>query len=197
MNVSLIELQYFQDMHDRRYHADIYGLPLMRRMAHLHNHMVKYSANKVRRLDSHCDAIACLLSMANALNISLSAVLSKWSGEFVTDMTEVPLMYRTDRLESQLSNVLGQMAKIIEGHDHTESIDYRDDLREAVIELFIVYSGIRVELDQHFWATTQTEYIQRMFDLKSKHIFYGFFTELDTQDKVYLSFFRMWQAAQQ
>ena len=88
--IPLLELQYFQELHDKRYHVDIYAKPLMGRLSHLVNHLNKYAASDLRRQSSYEDALACILSMANALNVNLADAISDTTQQIVMNLSEVP-----------------------------------------------------------------------------------------------------------
>lgn len=185
MTPDILTLQYFQEMHDRQYHADIYTLPLMRRLAHLHNHLTKYCVNKVVRADTYPKALACLLSMANALNVNVEVKMSKWSGEIVSGVEKIPLMYRADRLKQQMVECLGNMAKVLEGSDHMESIQYREKMQDLLIELFIVWAGMRVEVDEHNIQDWTFEYVYSICQVKKKSIFYAYNHASDMTNQKY------------
>ena len=189
MNISILDLQFFQDMHDRQYHKDIYHMPLIRRVSHLYNHLDKYASTPNRMGESYPDALACMLSMANALNVNFIAELTKWSGDLTTTIATVPLMYREDCLPRQLKQVLGKFAKIIEGHDHTESIDYRGELKENLIELFIIWAGVRVDLDGCSLSSWTLEYLKKIFELKKKSIFFPYLHSDDMCTPLYRSIY--------
>ncbi|ADI96256.1 conserved hypothetical protein [Acinetobacter phage Ac42] len=191
MNINILDLQFFQEMHDRRYHTDVYHLPLMRRVSHLHNHLTKYSATPNRMLSSYSDALACMLSISNALNVDLAKEMSKWSGQNVSTLIDVPLMYRKTQLQNQLDMCIGKIAKIVEGGDHVETIDYRGELKETLIELFIVWSGIRVDIDELSLREWSIEYVKHIFELKKKSIFFAHIHHDDTMTTpLYRSFYK-------
>lgn len=75
-NPTLLELQYFQELHDKQYHVDIYSKSLMARLTHLHQHLIKYSKSSYDRFHTRSKAIACILSMANSINLNLSDSLT-------------------------------------------------------------------------------------------------------------------------
>ena len=121
---SVIDLQYFQELHDRRYHVDIHSLPLMRRVAHLHQHLVKYSSSTVKRDQTYPDALACLLSMANAFNLNISNGfgLNEYA---VNTLDDIGQEWCTDVMLEKYRQALGHMAKLLEASDHTEDYEYR------------------------------------------------------------------------
>jgi hypothetical protein len=132
---SVIDLQYFQELHDRRYHVDIHSLPLMRRVAHLHQHLVKYSSSTVKRDQTYPDALACLLSMANAFNLSIPKGFGQ--NEYaVNTLDDIGQEWTCNVMMDKYRQALGRMAKLLEASDHVENYEYRVKAHSVIMELF-------------------------------------------------------------
>lgn len=189
--IPLLELQYFQELHDKRYHVDIYAKPLMGRLSHLVNHLNKYAASDLRRQSSYEDALACILSMANALNLNLADAISDTTQQIVMNLSEVPRQYHKSVLLNRYRIALANMTKLVEGFDHVETLEYREDFKAAIVEALIVLSQIREDIDELSLDIWTLEYIIKLFELKRKSIFYAMYHEQDLKDVKYQSFVTM------
>lgn len=188
MDLSLIHLQYFQEMHDRMYHKDIHSMPLVDRLDHLQKHLYKYQINDVQRNSRYPDALACILSFANAINVNLADAITKEQGSIVLSISDIKPKWHTSVLHDLYRNTIGCIVKTIEGHDHTETIRYREDFKRDVVVLLIVLMQIFREIDERDYLAIEDEYVTKMFDLKTKSIFYPFNDAQDSKDPVYASF---------
>lgn len=187
-DIPILNFQYFQELHDKRYHVDIYSKPLMARLAHLHQHLIKYSANIYQRQAHYQDSLACLLSMANSLNMNIAEELSKSQQSHVVNFSCVKYKYHKDILIDNYKTTLGQMAKSLEGFDHVENISYRDNLKANIIKLIQLLLQTRDELDEMCIYSLEREYLHRIFQIKKNNIFYAFHRIADLADPTYRSF---------
>lgn len=186
--IPLIELQYFQELHDRQYHVDIYSKPLMGRLSHLLNHLNKYASSDLRRQSSYEDSLACILSMANALNVNLANAVSKTTHQIVMDLSHLLRQYHKDVLMNRYRIALTNMTKLVEGFDHVESLEYREEFKVQIVEALIILTQIREDIDEQNINTWSTEYVIKMFELKRKSIFFAQHHEQDLKDSKYQSF---------
>ena len=190
MNISpsVIDLQYFQELHDRRYHVDIHSLPLMRRVAHLHQHLVKYSSSTVKRDKTYPDALACLFSMANAFNLNITKGFGL--NEYVVNtLDDIGQEWCVDVMMDKYRQALGHMAKLLEASDHSEDYEYRVKAHSAILTLFNLLIQMYKYEGENSGHTLTTLYIKKIFNLKTKHIFYPHYhTEDLERHPIYRSF---------
>lgn len=170
--IPIIKLQHFQEQHDRQYHFDVYSMPLQRRLDHLFKHIVKYSSSDLKRNESYPDALACILSMANALNLNLGHSIEQTHQSIVVHLNDICPQYFNSILPCKLQMTIASIAKILEGHDHTESIDYRKELSSHVTDLLVIFMQFRTVIDEQCEKLWITEYASRLFEIKKKSIFF-------------------------
>lgn len=182
MDFSLIQIQYFQHLHDSKYHLDIFSMPTFRRVAHLHQHLIKYSGTN--RFE---DAIACILSMANTLNIDIQKGLVK-NFVNVTSFNEISDLYHPDVLRKQYDIIIKQIAKIIEGLDHVESINYRQDMEKHISFLLVILLQQYRQTMESSNHSLLLSWLIRLKEIKQKSIFYPFNHDSDLKDSTYISF---------
>lgn len=194
MKPTILMLQYFQELHDKQYHFDIYSKPLIDRLSHLFKHLVKYSSTELKRVSTYPDALACVLSMANVLNMDISKELEK-DNQIAYSIDTVRPVFHKDILIEQYSFALGQMAKVLEGYDHVEPIEYKASLKDWVRRILIVLLQIRVDLDELSLDTLTIEYIKKMFKLKRNHIFFAHYHDEDLKRPLYRSMVALERAA--
>lgn len=186
--LTIINLQYFQELHDRRYHVDIHSLPLMRRISHLHQHLVKYSSSPVKRDQTYPDALACILSMANAFNLSITHGFGQNEYAIFT-LDDVGQEWTCEVMMDKYRQALGRMAKLLEASDHVENYEYRVKAHSVILELFNLLIQMYKYEGENSGNTLATLYVKKIFDLKTKHIFYPHYhTEDLERHPIYHSF---------
>ena len=186
--LTIINLQYFQELHDRRYHVDIHSLPLMRRISHLHQHLVKYSSSSVKRDQTYPDALACILSMANAFNLSITHGFGQNEYAIFT-LDDVGQGWTCEVMMDKYRQALGRMAKLLEASDHVENYEYRVKAHSVILELFNLLIQMYKYEGENSGNTLATLYVKKIFDLKTKHIFYPHYhTEDLERHPIYHSF---------
>ena len=187
---NIFDLQYFQELHDRRYHVDIHSLPLMRRIAHLHNHLVKYASSDVKRTQTYPAAVACIFSIANALNFNISNGFGKVE-QAVFTLDDVQQVYHVDQMMAQYRIQLGAFAKLVEGFDHVENLDYRARIQGVLMEILSILVQMYKYIDGGSGGVLTTEYLTTIFELKKRHIFFCHYHPEDmTNHPLYASFAR-------
>lgn len=186
--LTIINLQYFQELHDRRYHVDIHSLPLMRRISHLHQHLVKYSSSPVKRDQTYPDALACILSMANAFNLNITCGFGQNEYAIFT-LDDVGQEWTCEVMVDKYRQALGRMAKLLEASDHVENYEYRVKAHSVILELFNLLIQMYKYEGENSGNTLATLYVKKIFDLKTKHIFYPHYhTEDLERHPIYHSF---------
>ena len=186
--LTIINLQYFQELHDHRYHVDIHSLPLMRRISHLHQHLVKYSSSPVKRDQTYPDALACILSMANAFNLNITCGFGQNEYAIFT-LDDVGQEWTCEVMVDKYRQALGRMAKLLEASDHVENYEYRVKAYSVILELFNLLIQMYKYEGENSGNTLATLYVKKIFDLKTKHIFYPHYhTEDLERHPIYHSF---------
>lgn len=177
-SLSLIKLQWFQYMHDKNFHHDVYIMPNMKRLGHLTNHLVKYTQG-MPRPSTWVDMLACTLSIANTFNLSFTRMYNA-VGYMVEDIQDVPFTFNdsTEILESEMKNVLQRIAKLVEGWDHIESIQYRQELEIVLPKLLSLICQRALKSDpelslREFYSL----YFARISSIQSNHMFCKYFYE--------------------
>ena len=186
--LTIINLQYFQELHDHRYHVDIHSLPLMRRISHLHQHLVQYSSSSVKRDQTYPDALTCILSMANAFNLSIIHGFGQNEYAIFT-LDDVGQEWTCEVMMDKYRQALGRMAKLLEASDHVENYEYRVKAYSVILELFNLLIQMYKYEGENSGNTLATLYVKKIFDLKTKHIFYPHYhTEDLERHPIYRSF---------
>lgn len=186
--LTIINLQYFQELHDHRYHVDIHSLPLMRRISHLHQHLVKYSSSPVKRDQTYPDALACILSMANAFNLNITCGFGQNEYAIFT-LDDVGQEWTCEVMVDKYRQALGRMGKLLEASDHVENYEYRVKAHSVILELFNLLIQMYKYEGENSGNTLATLYVKKIFDLKTKHIFYPHYhTEDLERHPIYHSF---------
>ena len=186
--LTIINLQYFQELHDHRYHVDIHSLPLMRRISHLHQHLVKYSSSPVKRDQTYPDALACILSMANAFNLNITCGFGQNEYAIFT-LDDVGQEWTCEVMVDKYRQALGRMAKLLEASDHVENYEYRVKAHSVILTLFNLLIQMYKYEGENSGNTLATLYVKKIFDLKTKHIFYPHYhTEDLERHPIYHSF---------
>ncbi len=197
-NITLLNLTWYQRMHDKNYHRDIYHMPTMQRIQHLVNHISKYhrrefnvaSLNRNELLFK--DTLACIFSIADALNVDLGKYIGD-SGKVVS-LTEPHFdIFASNR---HMDVALGAMTKAIEGFDHIENINYREVLVTNLITLFnctlqMFSKGVHGfrSVGSAFQEDVQ-ELLEQWFNnlesIKERHCFNEYFHELDAKSTTFM-----------
>lgn len=73
----ILNLQWYQELHNRRFHHDIYVLSKMRKVSHLVHHLSKYINAEEVSDNLLVDIFACTLSIASALNIDIGKTVGE------------------------------------------------------------------------------------------------------------------------
>ena len=181
-----MELQYFQELHDRRYHLDIYAKPLCQRVAHLHQHLVKYSVNEMKQTQTFHDTLACLLSMSNAINVNLTnAYATRHQGVF--SLEDLLPIYHDSYIDERYRQKLAEIAKLLEGTDHTEPVNFRERLTEYLLDLFVIIAQ-KFTRAEHSVNEVVLSYIRRIFEIKQRNMFFPFYHIEDLKIPAYAGF---------
>jgi hypothetical protein len=180
MKLSLDDIQYYQELHDKRYHVDIYTMPLLKRIAHLHQHLVKYTNSRVSSETKQEDMLACILSIANALGVRLSVELREFD-ILVDTLDDIKPYFDANTLAPQLNTVLSRIAKMLEGMDHHEYINVRKGLSSQVAMALLILVH-QYTLDHTSPDTLVTSWIIRLRSIKEKNIWHSHYHLLDMKE---------------
>lgn len=182
LTARLRRQQYRQDLHDQKYHTDIYVLPKPQRLNHLVLHHMKYVsdlhkvlrrmtiAGEVREEDHELlkrrclDGLIVCLSMANICGKHLITSLATfpWHKEGATDA---------------MIEAVGTMAKTIEDIDHMGQTNPLGEIFGMVNVLLGVYTGALSLVGIEFQDIV--EHIdERLLQVESKHMWHDRYLEM-------------------
>ena len=168
---KFVKVMWFQNCHDKYYHTDIYNLPMMRRLNHLNSHLVKYMSkyNKylltgAQQKELIVDGIICCISALCALhyNPQRATVADFFVGQRILSIEEIDVE-------------IGRIAKVLEGWDHLEDINYREELKKSFA--MIAASLLNIYYLNGGMAFVYLVYQPRLNLIKHKHVFHEFFLE--------------------
>lgn len=181
-NERLRRQQYRQDLHDHRYHTDIYVLPKAKRLTHLVLHHCKYMSELVLKLEAwtpewqkgeingwarfkrmSLDGVIICLSMANICGKLVP-------GSFAT----MPWTNETAR-DAMISGI-GKMAKTIEDIDHMGQTNPLGELWTECMVMFSAYVHCLRQVGVPFWELTEAVN-ERLLAGESKHMFHNNYIE--------------------
>jgi hypothetical protein len=170
--------QYRQDLHDARYHTDIYVLPKAKRLTHLVLHHCKYVAELVLKLETWTpewkkgeingwkrferialDGVIICLSMTNICGKLVP-------GTFAT----MPWMNISAR-ESMITS-MGKMAKTIEDIDHMGQSNPLGELWNECMVLFSCYVHCLKLMGIPFWEMFDKVH-DRLLAVEAKHMWHN------------------------
>lgn len=174
--VPTLSLMWFQEVHNRNYHQDIYHLPPMRQLAHFNNHLVKYNAEIDRALDlgqtlhgKILDGMICCLSALSRLNYNIARHVDEATGKLKTvtffDLYALITICRW----SEMQQITRHISKLVEGWDHLEKLNYRDDLCKYFSEAFMIYYGMYIDGGKKGFVN---DYVNRLTEIKKKNMFH-------------------------
>ena len=133
---TLTRMRELQAQQDNLYHRDVSNLPDREKLRHYVFHFVKYAAGLTsegfaeRPIEKTlADTIIIALAMANVLErYDLEAFVLQLSNEEKKDgENHITVEY----LKEQIIYQIGKMAKVSEGHDHMEQLNYRSEYANA------------------------------------------------------------------
>lgn len=183
-SLPILDLQWFQRCHDNHYHRDVYYMQTIPRIRHLHNHLVKYANrnfNEFHENTSFPDALACIFSIADALNMSISKQAEKL-GYKANTIGDIEIHIDPFAAYKNFQIRLAEMAKVLEGWDHIEDIDYQTTLRNTTTMLFLLLfviarhatTGMREQT--HNRENSNMILVKQWYDrlayIKSKNVFH-------------------------
>ena len=182
-NENLNRQQYRQDLHDEKYHTDIYVLPKAKRLTHLVLHHCKYVSSLYAILDKvnleghlHRNADARLEVKRLALNgiiicMSMANICGKkLPGSFAT------MPWETKQAKDTLIETIGKMAKTIEDIDHMAQTNPIGELWNSAMMLFSVYVHCLKLSGVPFWEMVEAV-DAHLLAVESKHMYHRFYLE--------------------
>lgn len=164
-----VKVMWFQHRHDQTYHTDIANMPMMAKINHLNNHLVKYMSryNKYQLTGTTnkeliVDALICCISALSALHYNPK------------EMT-LPDFFLSQRILSldEIDVEIGRISKVLEDWDHIEIINYREELVNSFTML--TASLLNVYYLNVGKSFILNDYQPRLNDIKHKHPFHEFF----------------------
>lgn len=168
---KLIKVMWFQYRHDQTYHSDIANMPVMQRLGHLNNHLVKYITKYIKFSITSTyagvevvDGIICCISALSSLHYNPQDLTIP---EFFVKQRVMPI-------EETMMEV-GRISKILEGWDHLEDIDYRAELKESFC--VVLASLLNIYYNNVGGCFVTEAYTPRLNGIKKKHPFHEFFLE--------------------
>lgn len=178
--VSILSLMWFQECHNRYYHRDIHHLQTMKAISHFQHHLVKYNGQIDRQLDigkfakvEIIDAMICCIGALSRLNFDMSELYRKVMGETKTSKLYVtfPDLYQIYSILrwNEISVVLQNISKLVEGWDHVEALPYREGLTKNFSEAFMVYYGLYIDSGETGFVDA---YVDRLTKIKEKNMFH-------------------------
>lgn len=178
--------QYRQDLHDRKYHTDIYVLPKAKRLTHLVLHHCKYVADlyaimikpgfeghmhrnaDVREVFTRraLDGLIVSLSIANICGYTIPGSIA------TTPWTDI-------QARNVMIAAIGKMAKTIEDIDHMGQTNPLGELWSRGMDLFSVYTHCLRLVGIPFWEMVDSIH-DRLLAVESKHIWHNnYLDEID------------------
>lgn len=187
-SLPLIKLQWYQELHDKHFHRDVWVMSNMKRLSHLSSHLVKYTQG-MPQPNTWVDMLACTLSIANTFNLSFTRMYVRL-GYHAQCIQDVPFTFNNslEILESEMKNVLQRIAKLVEGWDHIETIQYRQELENVLPKLLslicqrALLANPELTLREFYGA-----YFDRLTGVQSNHMFYAYQRELMEHSPTYLT----------
>lgn len=102
------------------------------------------------------------------------------AGYTVVDMQDVPFTFNNsiEILESEMKNVLQRIAKVVEGWDHIESIQYRQELEIVLPKLLtLICQRALMAYPELSLREFYTMYFVRLSSIQTNHVFCDYFYE--------------------
>lgn len=181
----LRRMQYRQDLHDHRYHTDIYVLPKAKRLTHLVLHHCKYVSELVLKVNDWTpdwrktelngwkrfervaiDGLIVCMSMSNVMGRHMAA-------------TFATMPWERGELQKAMITAIGKMAKTIEDIDHLNQTNPLHELVNEVHVLFSCYSHCLKLVGIPFHTVTDLMH-DRLLEVESKHMWHNnYLDEID------------------
>lgn len=160
---AMADMSFFQLLHDERYHRDVYNLPLIQRINHLKNHISKYHATILRKAENGGDPTKEIVD-AGIVCVSALTTLgySGYSNESLGDWWCSKSIIR----DEDITHSLGGIAKLLEGHDHTESLRYIPELTNDFENLFVKFLSMFYQIHKQGFLK---HYVERLYQIQRKN----------------------------
>lgn len=177
MKNDIIDLMFYQYLHDKNYHHDIYVLNRKARLNHLVHHLHKYNNAGIKPAFWLEDMLACILSMAGTMNLHLDKELGNLFHTEVKVINDITPLYATEIIYAKIDEYLRLLSKTMESLDHVENFDFNGSLRVAISNLFILTFQLNLlEIGSNNYHLVQ-RWMQRLEMIKTKHCFHDYFNE--------------------
>lgn len=165
-SIELASLMFFQLLHDERFHRDINNLPLIQRLKHLHNHLVKYNANIERKSENLGDIKK---EVVDSCIVCISALTALGYGGYTNESLGDWYFKRTVIQDKDVIHQLGKAAKLLEGWDHTEYHNYITELQIIFVNLLAKFLSIYY---QRIGNVFHNSYVDRLRAIQVKNPLY-------------------------
>ncbi len=175
MNNPVIDLMFYQYLHDKNYHHDIYVLNRKARLNHLIHHLHKYNNSGIKPAHWLEDMLACILSMAGTMNLHLDKELSKLLHTEVKEIEDIKSLYATEVIDAKLDEYLRLLSKTMESLDHVEDFDFNGSLRESITNLFLIVFQLNILENRNSNFDLIVSWMKRLEMIKVRHCFHSYF----------------------
>lgn len=138
--MRLLDLTWYQRQHDQNYHHDVWIMPAMGKISHLTHHLNKYITRIGVDKNAEIDIFVTVLSMSTVFPTNLGTVIASKLSRPVTTIDQVEPLFNPDEstIQHQLRVHVSHLSKLVEGFDHIESINYREQINSTIAMLFIL-----------------------------------------------------------
>lgn len=185
-NERLRRHQYRQDLHDRKYHTDIYVLPKAKRLTHLVLHHCKYVADLYAVLVTpgfeghiqHDEGMRELFTRRALDGLIVSLSIANICGRTVPG-TFATMPFTGIRARDEMIGAVGKMAKTIEDIDHMGQTNPIGELWTQGCVLFSIYTHCLSLVGIPFWEMLDKVH-DRLLSVESKHMWHNnYLDEID------------------
>lgn len=189
-HLPLIDLQWYQHLHDKNYHHDVYVMQNMKRIQHLVNHISKYHRRNFNETDTnpekhlYKDTIACIFSIAGTLGFDLTKVANE-KGMDIKTISDIKPIFDDYAVYNHMNDALDNLTKALEGWDHIEDIDYRTVIKDNTLtlllctfQLYVCGVSGRKKTDIPYPESVMSLlelWVNQLEVVKTKHCFHDYF----------------------
>lgn len=175
MDREIISLMFYQHCHDKNYHHDIYVLSRQRKLNHLIHHLHKYNNSSIKPANWLEDTLACVLSMATAMNMHLDHELSRKLLVPIKEVKDIVPFYNAELVPTIFTDKMRLLSKTMESLDHVEDFDFNGTLRECIVDIVILVFQLHDMETQGNNEHLVQMYMLRLDVIKTRHCFHEYF----------------------
>lgn len=160
-DIDFLNLQMYQNNHDKIYHTDIDVLPMSSKMKHYTLHMCKYASYLLTAEieDDHglrqralVDTFVISLAIANTLNQNLTKAMHDFADPNCVPWPKFPVL-------------VGRLAKACEALDHLEDFPFRTTMLETNVKIMAMATWMLC----HLGMDVETLYKTRIQEVEQRH----------------------------